>query len=176
MNKGQHVCSSFMGPCKLHAAMSVDVLYTKICSDGFNGSEHPAAWSKQNGCHIRKCRCCFIYRNIPEIENLYPKEEAGVMSGEPVCAPPQQHPQPPSRFNAKVPGNNMWLMPHPPYFPDLAHCDFFFIFPKLKLVLKGQHLGDLEGIKSKTASSFLQSIPKFDFKRCYDDYCVYGRV
>ncbi len=41
MNIGQHVCSSLMDPCKLHAALSVDVLYTKIRSDGFNGNEHP---------------------------------------------------------------------------------------------------------------------------------------
>ncbi len=38
--------------------------------------------------------------------------------------------------------NNMWLMSHPPS-PDLAPCDFF-IFLKLKLARKGQHLGDFE--------------------------------
>ncbi len=41
MNIGQRVCSLLMGPYKLHAALSVDVLYTKIHSDHFNGSEHP---------------------------------------------------------------------------------------------------------------------------------------
>ncbi len=41
MNTGRRVCSSLMGPCKLHAALSVDALYSKIRSDGFNGSEHP---------------------------------------------------------------------------------------------------------------------------------------
>ncbi len=35
------MCSSLMGPCKLHAGLSVDVWYTKIHSNGFNGSEHP---------------------------------------------------------------------------------------------------------------------------------------
>ncbi len=64
----------------------------------------------------------------------------------------------------------MWLMPHPPYSPDLAPRNFF-IFSKLKLSLKGQHLGDLEGIKSKTAA-YLRSIPKSDFKRCYDDWLL----
>ncbi len=43
MNLGQRVCLSLMGPCKLHAALSVDVLYTKIHSDSFNGSEQPMA-------------------------------------------------------------------------------------------------------------------------------------
>ncbi len=59
----------------------------------------------------------------------------------------------------------MWLMPHPPYSPDLAPCDLF-IFMKFKMVLKRQHLGDLEEIKSKMAA-YLRSIPKSDFKRCY---------
>ncbi len=41
MNVGQLEWLSLMGPCKLHAARSIDVLYTKMYSDGFNGSEHP---------------------------------------------------------------------------------------------------------------------------------------
>ena len=32
--------------------------------------------------------------------------------------------------------NNMTLVPHPPYSPDLAHSDFF-LFPKRKMKLKG---------------------------------------
>ncbi len=34
-----------MGPCKLHVALSVDVLCTKICFDGFNRSEHPKIYT-----------------------------------------------------------------------------------------------------------------------------------
>jgi len=32
--------------------------------------------------------------------------------------------------------NNMTVVPHPLYSPDLAPCDFF-LFPKLKMKLKG---------------------------------------
>ncbi len=53
------------------------------------------------GAVSEKCRHCFLNWNTLEIENLYRKEE--VVGGEPVLAPPQQCPQPPSRFNAKVP-------------------------------------------------------------------------
>jgi transposase len=35
-----------------------------------------------------------------------------------------------------VTNNNMVIVPHPPYSPDLAPCDFF-LFPKLKMKLKG---------------------------------------
>jgi histone-lysine N-methyltransferase SETMAR len=31
--------------------------------------------------------------------------------------------------------NEMAVIPHPPYTPDLAHCDFF-LFPKINLKLK----------------------------------------
>ncbi len=40
MNIAQRVCSTFMGLYKLHVAWLVDVLYTRMCSDCFNGSEH----------------------------------------------------------------------------------------------------------------------------------------
>ncbi len=100
------------------------------------------------------------------------REDAGVVVGEPVCAPPWQHPHPPSQFNTKVPEEEHYVVnvPYPPYSPNLALCDFI-IFSKLKLALKGPHLGDLGGIKSKMAA-YQQSIPKSDFKRCYDDWLL----
>ena len=36
--------------------------------------------------------------------------------------------------------NNITTLPHPPYSPNLALCDFF-LFPKLKSYLKGHILG-----------------------------------
>ncbi len=36
----------------------------------------------------------FYIKNNLEIKNLYLKEEAGLVAGEPVCAPPQQRSQP----------------------------------------------------------------------------------
>ncbi len=41
------------------------------------------------GAVLEKCRCCFLYQNALEIENLYLKDEAGVVDGEPIRAPPQ---------------------------------------------------------------------------------------
>jgi transposase len=37
-----------------------------------------------------------------------------------------------------VTNKNMVIVPHPPYSPDLAPCDFA-LFPKLKMKLKGRH-------------------------------------
>jgi len=41
---------------------------------------------------------------------------------------------------------NIPVLPHPPYSPDLALCDFC-LFPKLKLKLKGHHFGTMENIQ-----------------------------
>ena len=39
------------------------------------------------------------------------------------------------------------VLPHPPYSPDLAPCDFY-LFPKLKSNLKGHHFGTMENTKN----------------------------
>jgi hypothetical protein len=38
------------------------------------------------------------------------------------------------------------VIPHRPYSPDLASCDFF-LFPKMKLKLKGRLFGNTEEIQ-----------------------------
>jgi histone-lysine N-methyltransferase SETMAR len=43
--------------------------------------------------------------------------------------------------------------PHPPYSPDLAPCDFF-LFPKMKLQLKGGHFDRVEEIQQKSQNVF----------------------
>jgi hypothetical protein len=44
-------------------------------------------------------------------------------------------------------GKGISAMDHQPYFPDLAPADFW-LFPKLKSVLKGKRFSDFEDIKS----------------------------
>ncbi|UYV60717.1 hypothetical protein LAZ67_1002021 [Cordylochernes scorpioides] len=43
--------------------------------------------------------------------------------------------------------NNTLMMPQPPYSPDLAPCDFF-LFPKLKRLMKGRRYATLDEIKT----------------------------
>jgi hypothetical protein len=45
--------------------------------------------------------------------------------------------------------NNMVIVPHPPYSPDLAACDFI-LFPKLKMKLKGQHFETVSDIQRES--------------------------
>jgi hypothetical protein len=44
-----------------------------------------------------------------------------------------------------VTNNNMVIIPHPPYLPDLAPCDFA-LFPKMKVKLKGRHFETVSDI------------------------------
>jgi hypothetical protein len=56
------------------------------------------------------------------------------------------------------------VVPHPPYLPDLASCDFF-LFPKLRSTLKGKRFQDIAELQLNTARK-LQAIPKHAYQTC----------
>jgi len=61
-----------------------------------------------------------------------------------------------SQFLAK---NNMTVIPHPPYSPDLAPCDFF-LFPKLKLRTKGRRFDTTEEIQEESQQVLVTQFQK----------------
>jgi len=63
---------------------------------------------------------------------------------------------------------NIPVLPHPPYSPDLAPCDLY-LFPKLKLNLKGHHFGTMENIQ-KTVTDELHTLTENNFRYCYDQW------
>jgi len=67
-----------------------------------------------------------------------------------------------SQFLAK---KNMTVIPHPPYPPDVAPCDFF-LFPKLKLWMKGRTFDTIEEIQEES-QWVLDTFPKRDFQGCF---------
>ena len=64
--------------------------------------------------------------------------------------------------------NNMPLVRQAPYSPDLAPCDFW-LFPKLKLTLKGRRFQSREDIMKKSTEE-LQGIAEVEFKRCFQKW------
>ena len=58
--------------------------------------------------------------------------------------------------------NNIATLEQLPYSPDLAPCDFF-LFPKLKKVIKGTRFQDSEAIKTAVTRE-LQAIPEESFQ------------
>ncbi|KAG5329351.1 GVQW3 protein, partial [Acromyrmex charruanus] len=64
--------------------------------------------------------------------------------------------------------SNTLMMPQPPYSPDLAPCDFF-LFPKLKRLMKGRRYATIEEIKTASKEE-LNKITKNDFLKCFEDW------
>lgn len=60
--------------------------------------------------------------------------------------------------------NGVTVIPHPPYSPDLAPCDFF-LFPKLKSTMKGERFDDIDTLKRNTETE-LKAFTNNDFKNC----------
>ncbi|UYV73965.1 hypothetical protein LAZ67_11001627 [Cordylochernes scorpioides] len=60
------------------------------------------------------------------------------------------------------------ILPQPPYSPEIATNDFF-LFPKLKAVLKGRHFETRDDIIEKSLLA-LKSIPKEAYKNCFDNW------
>jgi transposase len=63
--------------------------------------------------------------------------------------------------------NNIPIVPHPPYSPDLAPSDFW-LFPTLKIGLRGRRFATVEGIE-ENANARLRAIIK-DFHQCYNNW------
>jgi len=57
------------------------------------------------------------------------------------------------------------VLEHPAYSPDLAHSDFF-LFPKIKEILKGRHFDD---IRSNTTAA-LKAIKQNQFQNCFEGW------
>jgi len=53
------------------------------------------------------------------------------------------------------------VLEHPVYSPDLAPSDFF-LFPKIKEILKGRHFDDIDDIRRNTMEA-LKDIPQNQF-------------
>jgi hypothetical protein len=60
------------------------------------------------------------------------------------------------------------VLKHPPTSPDLAPSDFF-LFPKLKEILKGRDLNDIDDIRSNWTAA-LKAIPQNQFQICLEGW------
>jgi hypothetical protein len=64
--------------------------------------------------------------------------------------------------------NKMAVIPHPPYSHDLAPCKFF-LFPKMKLKLKGQRFDNNEEIQPES-QRVLDTLTKEDFQEAFQKW------
>jgi hypothetical protein len=62
----------------------------------------------------------------------------------------------------------MDIMPHPPHSPNLAPCDFF-LFPKMKLKLKGRRFDTAEEIEAES-ERVLDCLTEKDFQDAFQKW------
>jgi hypothetical protein len=62
----------------------------------------------------------------------------------------------------------MAVIPHPPYSPDLAPCDFF-VFPKMKLKLKRRRFDTIEEIQVESPR-VLDTLTEKDFQEAFQKW------
>jgi len=62
--------------------------------------------------------------------------------------------------------NNTVVLAHPSYLPDLAPCEFF-LFPKIKFMLKGAHFVLTEEVKAKMIQ-LLNSLRENNLQLCFE--------
>lgn len=64
--------------------------------------------------------------------------------------------------------NGIITTDHPPYSPDLVPCDFF-LFPKIKIIMRGEHFGDVENIKPEV-TRLLNGLTSQDMQHCFKQW------
>ena len=72
-----------------------------------------------------------------------------------------------NRVKAK---NSTNIIEQLPYSPDMAPADIF-LFPKLKLPLRGTRFQSIEDVKENSRRE-LKSIPENAFEKCFDDWII----
>jgi hypothetical protein len=61
------------------------------------------------------------------------------------------------------------VLEYPPYTQDLAPSDFF-LFPKIKEILKGRHFDDIDNRSNTTAA--LKAIPQNQFQNYFEGWTM----
>jgi hypothetical protein len=64
--------------------------------------------------------------------------------------------------------DNMVFIPHPPYSPDLAPCDFS-LFPKMKLKLKGHRFDTIVELQAES-QRVLDTLTEKDFQEAFQKW------
>jgi hypothetical protein len=67
--------------------------------------------------------------------------------------------------------NNMTVIPHPPYLPDLAPCNLS-LFPRLKIKLKGHHFDTTE-VREAESQVVLKTLTEYNFQDAFKEWEIH---
>ena len=60
------------------------------------------------------------------------------------------------------------FLDYPSYSPDLAPCNYF-LFPRVKHLMRGEHFSDIEGIKRETTKT-LETAKLSEYEHCFSKW------
>ena len=63
------------------------------------------------------------------------------------------------------------VLEHPPYTPDLALCDLFYLFPKIKSALKGTGFESVDAVKAK-ATELMNKLSEDNLQHCFQQWKI----
>ena len=105
---------------------------------------------------------CVLLQSTKGVENAHFPETVGLESF--VDTPSRQaRPHTSSLTREFMSKNGVETIPHPPYSPDLAPCDFW-MFPTLKKELRGRRFVSKTEIQN-AIQNFFNSIPEEEFRK-----------
>ena len=64
------------------------------------------------------------------------------------------------------------VLEHPPYSHDLAPCDFFFLFSKIKSALKGTRFESIDAVKAKV-TELMNKLSENDLQLCFQQWKIH---
>ena len=62
------------------------------------------------------------------------------------------------------------MLEHPPFSPDLAPC-YFYLFPKIKSVVKGTRFESVDAVKAK-ATEHMNKLSEDDLQHCFQQWKI----
>jgi hypothetical protein len=112
-------------------------------------------------------------RNIAEQLNIERETVRGILTEDldmrKACAKWSQRSSPKNKNKEEfLATKQITVLEHPAYSPDLATSDFF-LFPKIKGILKERHFDDINDIRGNTTAA-LKVIPQNQFQNCFEEW------
>lgn len=158
-------------------AMEISGSYCKFLKEGFRSRKRlfTIFFNSQGPVCVCVCECnaSTVYYHIPVLHWPSPSLSLGT-SGQvctnptpivPFAAPRQCCPHKVRLTEQFLKQQGITLLPHPPYSPDLASCDFL-LFPKIKGAIVGKLFHRIQDL-ARAANSELWGIPASEYRDCF---------
>jgi len=74
-------------------------------------------------------------------------------------------------FKTFLTKHKITVLEQPPYSPELAPCDLFFLFTEIKSALRGTRFESVDAVKAK-ATELMNKLPEDDLQHCFQQWKI----